>query len=414
MKNHFMSETLEGAWLQTLKTIVLLGELVFETEPFLEMRNLQISYHNAFEIDTPIYKKIFNTVFFDYMERVYSPNGDIDTGRNYYNLIYKQNGINQVDKIIKKLQKDPLSRSAVMTLITPGTEKIPCIIDVVFSIRQNLLQMNVIFKSSDFAKKFIPGMTELSHIHKNISQVLHIARGNVTAIILSARVYKKDLKIIQREISKLRKNYCFKTEAIIENWDQEAEGWDKNLHDPNHYINWENGYSRFLIFMDKELPLANKNTPVMALDSGCGTGFISEILNKKGYKVIGIDISPKMLLFAHKKEKERQYVLANSLDIPYENNSFDIICSRGVLISHVGKKYVDLFLREHNRVLKSGGLFMFDYITKFKESEIKKKKEKAYMNFQKISDNLKSNGFEILKRSGEDVNRVNAILCKKI
>jgi malonyl-CoA O-methyltransferase len=206
----------------------------------------------------------------------------------------------------------------------------------------------------------------------------------------------------------------FKTSKIIENWDKEAENWDKHLRDPNHYVNWENGYSRFLKFLDKEMPLANKNKPGVALDSGCGTGVISDVLNKKGYKTVGVDISPRMLKFAHKNGKERQYVLANSLDIPYADNYFNVICSRGVLISHVGKKYASLFLKEHHRVLKSGGLFMFDFITKFKESEVKKRKEKAYFSFNNISGILKSYGFEVLKRSGEDINRVNAILCKKI
>jgi ubiquinone/menaquinone biosynthesis C-methylase UbiE len=241
-----------------------------------------------------------------------------------------------------------------------------------------------------------------------------VARGDVMAIILCAQVYEKDLKTIRQKKIKLERNRYFKTNATIENWDKEAEKWDKNLLDPNHYVNWENGYQRFLRFMDKELPLVDKKKAVIALDSGCGTGAISDILNKKGYEAVATDISPKMLVFAQKNEKDRQYVLANSLDIPFADNFFDLVCSRGVLISHVGRKYTDLFLAEHNRVLKPNGLFMFDFITKFKESEIKNKKEKVCMSFKKVSDKLKTHGFEVLKRSGEDLNRVNAILCKKI
>ena len=175
-----------------------------------------------------------------------------------------------------------------------------------------------------------------------------------------------------------------------------------------------NGYSRFIQFIHDEIPNSKETPSHIALDSGCGTGAISEVLNKKGYKTVGLDISPKMLAFAHKKKGVRHYLLANSLDIPYQDDYFDVICSRGVLISHVGKKYVDLFLKEHRRILKQNGILMFDFITHFNKQEVKKKKNKAAITFRKISSILKGNGFEVLKRSGEDINRVNAILCRKI
>lgn len=413
MKNNITSETLEGVWLSGVKNILNNGNLIESEDPFFEFSNLYISYANAFEIETTQYEKVFGKIFLDYMRRVYSSSGDKESGRNYYNLIFKQNGVNQVEKVIKLLSADPLSRSAIIILSTSNTDKKPCVSEISFSIRNNLLHMTVVFKSSDFAKKFIPDMVELSKIHKQISQSLNISRGDVCALILCAQLYTSDKKVLSKVISRLRKSNFFKTEKVVENWDKEAEKWNENINNPNHYVNFENGYSRFLKFIDKEIPSVSESHSKIALDSGCGTGVISKVLNKKGYTSVGADLSPKMLERADKRKDVRKYLLANSLDLPYGDNVFDIVCSRGVLISHVGKKYVDFFIKEHFRVLKNGGLCMFDFITHFDPSEIKKKRAKASMTFNEVSEILVSYGFEVISRSGEDSNRVNAILCKK-
>lgn len=410
--NFFKSKTLENAWLKALRTIILSENVVQEDEPFVEMQNIQISYTNAFEIESKKYTNIFGQKYFEYINRVFSPDGDTETGRNYFDLIYKQSGTNQVENVIKELQNNKFSRSAIIVLATAEKLKKPCVTEINFSIRNNLLNMHVIFKSSDFAKKFIPDMTELSKIHKHISSSLHIPRGEINASIFVAQVYLQDIKLLQNEIDKLKNTNYFRTEEVVENWNKEAEEWNKHVLNPNHYVNFENGYERFLKFMDSEIPVAQKKST--ALDSGCGTGIIADKLNKKGYDVVGIDISPQMLMHANKENESRKYVLSNSLDMPYPDNFFDIICSRGVLISHVGKKYTNLFIQEHKRILKSQGLFMFDFITRFEKNESKKKRKKAYMDFDSISNILKKNGFEVLNKSGSDINRVNSILCKKL
>jgi len=414
MNSNFRANTLERAWFKMLRAVISSGQLIRDKEPFLEIQNLQIAYDNAFEVQAPYYKRIFGTEFLDYIHRVYSPDGDPITGRNYYRLIHEQAGVDQVIQVIKKLEADPFTRSATIILATIETPKHPCITEINFSVRHSLLHMTAMFKSSDLAKKFIPDMIELSHIHEQISRTLGVARGGVTAHLLCAQVYETDLTVVSNTIESATLSNYFKTRDIIENWDKEAAEWDKNIQKPEYYVNIENGYLRFLDFMRKDIPNADRNSDPIALDSGCGTGTIADMLKNKGYRVFGVDISPQMLHFAHKDPASIQYVLANSLDLPHGNDRFDVICSRGVLISHVGKKYVDTFLDEHCRVLKLNGLFMFDFITHFDASENKKKRGKAYMDFRHMNQRLENHGFEVVARSGTDTNRVNAVVCKKI
>jgi len=406
------AETLEGSWTKTIKAITEKGNLIKEDIPFVEVQDLFILYNNAFEVTYSNYVSVFGDTYLDYMSRVYSPDGDKVTGRNYFDLIYNHSGVNQVKNIVRLLEKEPLSRSAIITLANPIAEKKPCVISISFSIRNGFLSMSVFFKSSDIAKKLIPDMIEISKIHKVISQKLHIPRGHVSLHILCAQLYTSDITLLKQKLEKLKESEYFKTENIVENWDKEADRWDEYLKDPQHYVNFENGYSRYIDFMNKYIN--HTKNKAIALDSGSGTGVISEILNKKGYNTIGIDISPKMLSNAHRKNNVREYTLANSLDIPYEDAFFDIICSRGVLISHVGKKYTDLFLKEHSRVLKKGGYLMIDFITHFNRNELKKKKKKMFMSFNDMVRKVEEFGFEVIARSGDDTNRVNAILCKKV
>lgn len=412
MKNGLHADTLEKAWLKALRTILSSGELIQDEDPFLEIQNLKISYTNAFEIQAPRYKHAFGTKFIEYIHSVYSKEGDAATGRNYYKLIYEHSGINQVTAISEKLKKDPLTRSATIVLADANSSKQPCVTEINFSIRHELLHMTIVFKSSDLAKKFIPDMLELSHIHKQISHLLGISRGEIVAHLLCAQVYQTDIVTISKVLESTNVDKHFKTNDIIENWDKEAPEWDNNIKQPNHYVNIENGYSRFLDFINKEVPDSNDGD--LAIDSGCGTGTIADVLTSKGYKVFGVDISPEMLRFAHKNLESTKYVLANSLDLPYKDENFNLACSRGVLISHIGKKYMGLFIQEHNRVLKTGGLFIFDFITHFNKSEDRYRRQKASINFKKLTALLTENGFEVINRSGTDTNRVNAISCRKV
>jgi 2-polyprenyl-3-methyl-5-hydroxy-6-metoxy-1,4-benzoquinol methylase len=400
--------------MKALRTVITSGELVTDKEPFMEIQNLQVSYSNAFEAQSPQYVRIFGTEFIDYMRRVYSQEGDPASGRNYHKLIHDHEGIDQAIEVVEKLKKDFLTRSATIVLADAKVPKQPCVTEINFSIRHSLLHMSVVFKSSDLAKKFIPDMIELSRIHAQVSHSLEIARGSVTCHLLSAQIYTPDLTAVKKAIESAALSNYFKTTDVVENWDKEAPEWDKNIKRPDYYVNIENGYSRFLNFIKKEIPSASKDTQKLALDSGCGTGTIADVLKEKGYKVYGIDISPEMLRFAHKDPTSVQYVLANSLDLPYADNRFDIICTRGVVFSHVGRKYVDLFIQEHARVLKNSGLFFFDFITHFDKSETRYNRTKASMSFSRVSSLLKENGFEIVGRAGTDENRVNAVACKKI
>lgn len=93
------------------------------------------------------------------------------------------------------------------------------------------------------------------------------------------------------------------------------------------------------------------------LDVGASTGIIDKHLSSFFYNVHGIDIDSKAVNHAYSiKNSNQQIVLADTLDIPYLANIFDVvICSQ--VYEHVpdAKQMVS----EIHRVLKPGGVCFF-------------------------------------------------------
>ena len=70
------------------------------------------------------------------------------------------------------------------------------------------------------------------------------------------------------------------------------------------------------------------------LDAGCGTGEYAIRLGRRGYRVLGLDLSPQMILQSRSKCGDRagnlQFMIANLLEMPVLP-AFDAILCRGVL-----------------------------------------------------------------------------------
>ena len=97
------------------------------------------------------------------------------------------------------------------------------------------------------------------------------------------------------------------------------------------------------------------------LDAGCGNGYLSRILARQGARVVGVDLSPRLLAIAKAYEAQdplgirfRQSDLAKLSTI--ESGAFDLIISNVVLQD---VRRLDAALRELHRVLRSDGRLIF-------------------------------------------------------
>lgn len=96
----------------------------------------------------------------------------------------------------------------------------------------------------------------------------------------------------------------------------------------------------------------------VVLDVGCGAGFLSNTLGEKGFKVTGIDLSEESLKIAraHDKTGDVHYLSANAYELPFANDTFDVVTAMDFL-EHVERP--DRVISEISRVLKTGGYFFY-------------------------------------------------------
>ena len=102
--------------------------------------------------------------------------------------------------------------------------------------------------------------------------------------------------------------------------------------------------------------------PKSVLETACGTGRVTHHLRKNistNAKLLATDINPDMLAFAKEKlssEKNIELEIADALNLPYEDNSFDVaVCQFGAMFfPDKGKGFSEAY-----RVLKKNGTFIF-------------------------------------------------------
>lgn len=101
---------------------------------------------------------------------------------------------------------------------------------------------------------------------------------------------------------------------------------------------------------------AEKKKETRILDAGCGTGGILKDL--EGYKAWGLDISQEAIRFCRLR-KLNNVINASISNIPFEDNSFDLIISLDVLY-HLGVEDDREALKELTRVLSKGGTLLLN------------------------------------------------------
>jgi SAM-dependent methyltransferase len=102
--------------------------------------------------------------------------------------------------------------------------------------------------------------------------------------------------------------------------------------------------------------------PGRALDAACGTGRHARHLVGRGHEVVGIDLTPEMLVRARETVAHVDFVEADLADIPAGDGAFDLVVC-GLALAHVGR--LDRAVGELARVLRPGGHLVISVLHPF-------------------------------------------------
>ena len=152
--------------------------------------------------------------------------------------------------------------------------------------------------------------------------------------------------------------------ALAARWDAKAAAWDRQLQDPACHLNEDDAYARFLAQARR---LAAQSRDFCArqgvIDAGCGTGLVLAGVIDGFAWGIGLDISPEMIRLAQAKQIQRaKFILGDCFELPGLCPKAGAVFSRGVLLSHYGRRESEALLRAARAALVPGGFVAFDFL----------------------------------------------------
>lgn len=132
--------------------------------------------------------------------------------------------------------------------------------------------------------------------------------------------------------------------------------WDEVANDEDlsqiYFTKYNADFIEFLARLICEVK--PKSTSV--LDYGCGAGFLSELLLKKGYPTTSLDFSMDSCIRTEKRVNglNHRIICAKGFPTPLSQNSFDLIYSVETL-EHLLDEWIEPYFEELYRLVRPGG-----------------------------------------------------------
>ncbi|MFA5172937.1 MAG: class I SAM-dependent methyltransferase [Candidatus Paceibacterota bacterium] len=153
----------------------------------------------------------------------------------------------------------------------------------------------------------------------------------------------------------------------------------------------------------------------LILDVGCGVGVAMNILAKKGFKLIGLDLSQKMIDFAKKRNPGIKIIKGDFLKTEFDEK-FDAILTFA-FIHLFPKSEVPKIFDKIKSILKPGGVALISSTEKFESKEgisikegynIKLKRFRKSWTEQELRESISQSGFRELafKKYSDPFNKI--------
>jgi SAM-dependent methyltransferase len=205
-------------------------------------------------------------------------------------------------------------------------------------------------------------------------------------------------------------------DSIAKRWGKKANIWDEQLSKHDSHLNQGNAYNAFLQDAKKltALPHLKIDGRMCVLEVGCGTAIVSDYIQSNDIDIFGIDVSKNMLAEATKKHiANSEFIEADifnldSIALP----KFDLLLSRGILLSHYSKASAKKLLQALYGLGKPNhSVAMLDFLNnEASDPSHHKPANKSYYLPEELLDLASQVGFRDCRFTGINSDRVKCIV----
>lgn len=180
------------------------------------------------------------------------------------------------------------------------------------------------------------------------------------------------------------------SEKIRDAYDLIADDYNRELWDDLQYSEYIDKFLQYL-------------TGSEVLDIGCAIGSFTKYIADKGYKITGIDISPKMIENAKRRVSNAYFEVMDMLELDL-NKKYDGIMAINSTIHIEKKNMLDLF-KSINGLLNEAGIFFIILQEGIGECEVEEpfdpniKELVSYYQTDEVEDLFVRANFEVLGSS---------------
>ncbi|MES2141118.1 MAG: class I SAM-dependent methyltransferase [Bacteroidota bacterium] len=143
------------------------------------------------------------------------------------------------------------------------------------------------------------------------------------------------------------------------------EGWFENWFDSTYYhiLYKHRDFCEAELFIDNLIHYLQPKSSSKFLDLGCGRGRHSVYLNKKGYNVIGSDLSPANIKFASQFENESLQFRVEDMRKITGEEQFDYVLNLFTSFGYFENERDNYdTIQRVSKVLKPKGIFVLDFM----------------------------------------------------
>jgi len=209
---------------------------------------------------------------------------------------------------------------------------------------------------------------------------------------------------LRAHVDRAKADAVAQREATAGRWSSRAAGWQGVIDDTTSYVNHEDGYARFNAILKNVLQSVDAPSCV---DVGCGTGDVARLMGSLGASdVLGIDNSAGMIEEASRIATKNIRYRAVGLEDIESGTEFDVIASRGVVLSHVPRQDVFDHLRQLTRLSREGSYLVLDFIQQLANGGFANAGDKNEFSTEWVREVMRELGWVPVAQSGDASARV--------